>query len=100
MKCIYFFLFTSKITGIACILAILVIFEVNQKKVWTFYIYTLLRFFEFPYNFSGDFRRACNPSDNHMHFKGYVFRHGDPPHFLWGKNLQCSPETFDSAVDA
>ena len=31
-----------KFTGIACISAIPVIFEVNQKKVWTFYIYTLL----------------------------------------------------------
>ena len=27
-----------KFTGIACIPAILVIFEVNLKKVWTFYI--------------------------------------------------------------
>ena len=24
-----------------------------------------------------------------MHFIGQVLRHGDPPHFLWGKNLQC-----------
>ena len=79
-----------KFTGIACIPAIPVIFEVNQKKVWTFYIYTLLRFFKFPYNFCGDFRRTCNPRDNYMHFTGYVLRHGDPPHFLWGKNLQCS----------
>ena len=78
-----------KFTGIACIPAIPVIFEVNQKKVWTFYIYTLLRFFKFPYNFCGDFRRTCNPRDNYMHFTGYVLRHGDPPHFLWGKNLQC-----------
>ena len=29
-----------KFTGIACIPAIPVIFEVNQKKIWTFYIYT------------------------------------------------------------
>ena len=79
-----------KFTGIACIPAIPVIFEVNQKKVWTFYIYTLLRFFKFPYNFCGDFRRTCNPRDNYMHFTGYVLRHGDPPHFLWGKNLQCT----------
>ena len=79
-----------KFTRIACIPAIPVIFEVNQKKVWTFYIYTLLRFFKFPYNFCGDFRRTCNPRDNYMHFTGYVLRHGDPPHFLWGKNLQCS----------
>ena len=79
-----------KFTGIACIPAILVIFEVNQKKVWTFYIYSLLRFFKFPYNFCGDFRRTCNPHDNYMHFTGYVLRHGNPPHFLWGKNLQCS----------
>ena len=28
-----------KFTGIACIPAIPVIFEVNQKKVWTFYIH-------------------------------------------------------------
>ena len=32
---------------------------------------------------------TCNPRDNYMHFTGYVLRHGDPPHFLWGKNLQC-----------
>ena len=24
-----------------------------------------------------------------MQFLGYVLQHGDPPHFLWGKNLQC-----------
>ena len=78
-----------KFTGIACILAIPVIFEVDQKKVWTFYIYALLRFFKFPYNFCGDFRRTCNPRDNYMHFTGYVLQHGDPPHFLWGENLQC-----------
>ena len=62
----------------------------KSKKVWTFYINTLLRFFEFPYNFWGDFRRTCNPRDNYMHFTGYVLRHGDPPHFSWGKNLQCN----------
>ena len=28
-----------------------------------------------------------------MHFTGYVLRHGDPPHFLWGKNLQCTIHT-------
>jgi hypothetical protein len=78
-----------KFTGIPCIPAIPVIFEVNQKKVWTFYIYSLLRFFKFPYNFCRDFRRTCNPCDNYMHFTGYVLRHRDPPHFLWGKNLQC-----------
>ena len=83
-----------KFTGIACIPAIPVIFEVNQKKVWTFYIYSLLRFFKFPYNFCGDFRRTCNPRDNYMHFTGYVLRHGDPPHFLWGKNLQCIHDFF------
>ena len=71
-----------KFTGIACIPAIPVIFEVNQKKGWTFYIYSLLKFSKFPYNFCGDFRRTCNPSDNYMHFTGYVLRHGDPPHFL------------------
>ena len=27
--------------------------------------------------------------DNYMHFTGYVLQHGDPPHFLWGKYLQC-----------
>ena len=79
-----------KFTGIACIPAIPVIFEENQKKVWTFYIYSLLRFFKFPYNFCGDFWRTCNSRDNYMHFTGYVLRHGDPPDFLWGKNLQCS----------
>ena len=74
-----------KFTGIACIPAIPVIFEVNQKKVRTFYIYSLVRFFKFPYNFCGYFSRTCNPCDNYMHFTGYVLRQGDPPHFLWGK---------------
>ena len=50
-----------------------------------------LRFFKFSYNFCGDFWRTCNSRDNYMHFTGYVLRHGDPPHFLWGKNLQCRP---------
>ena len=36
-----------KFTGIACILAIPVISEVNQKKVWTFYTYSLSWFFNF-----------------------------------------------------
>ena len=49
-----------KFMGIACIPAIPVIFEVDQKKVWTFYIYTLLRFFKFPYNLFGDCRYTCN----------------------------------------
>ena len=80
-----------KFMGIACIPAISVIFEVNQKEVWTFYIYSLLRFFKFPYNFCGDFRCTRNPRDNYMHFTGYVLRHRDPPHFLWGKDLQCRP---------
>ena len=62
----------------------------KSKKVWTFYKYILLRFFKFPYNFCGNFRRTCNPRDNHMHFTGYVLRQWDPPHFLWGKNLQCT----------
>jgi hypothetical protein len=79
-----------KFTGITCIPAIPVIFEENKKKAWTFYIYTLLRFFKFPYNFCGDFRRTCNPRDNYMHFTRYVLQHRDPPHILWGKNLQCS----------
>ena len=70
-----------KFTGIACIPAIPVIFEVNQKKSVDFFIYTLLRFFKFPYNFCGDFRRTCNPCDNYMHFTGYVLRHWDPRHF-------------------
>ena len=47
-----------KFTGIACIPAIPVIFEINQKKVWT-----LLRFFKFPYNFCRNFRRTCNSCD-------------------------------------
>ena len=33
-----------KFTGIGCIPAIPVIFEVNQKKVWAFYIYTFSNF--------------------------------------------------------
>ena len=41
-----------KFTGIACIPAIPVIFEVNQKKMWTFYIYS----FKFPYNFYRGFQ--------------------------------------------
>ena len=57
----------------------------KSKKVWTFYIYSLLRFFKFPYNFCGDFRHTCNPRDNYMHFTGYVLRHGDPPTFYGGK---------------
>ena len=61
----------------------------KSKKVWTFYLYSLLRFFKFPYNFCGNFRRTCNPRDDYMHFTGYVLRHWDPPHFLWRKNLQC-----------
>ena len=61
-----------KFMGIACIPAIPVIFEVNQKKVWTFYIYSLLRFFKFPANITmkirlwrfqnyRDCRYTCNP---------------------------------------
>ena len=57
-------------------------------------IYSLLRFFKFPYNFCGDFSRTCNPRDNYMHFTGYVLWHVDPPHILWGKNLQCRSEYF------
>ena len=74
-----------KFTGIACIPAIPVIFEVNQKKVWTFYIYTLLRFFKLPNNFCGDFRRTCNPHNNYMHFTGYVSDMGIPCTFYGGK---------------
>ena len=35
-----------------------------------------------------------------MQFTGYVLRHGDPPHFLWGKNLQCSSEIILSKFSA
>ena len=76
-----------KFTGIACIPAIPVIFEVNQKKVWTFYTYFLLRFFKFPYNFCRNFRRTCNPCDNYMHFTGYNLRHGDPPALFMGEKF-------------
>ena len=27
--------------------------------------------------------------DNYMLITGYKLRHGDPPYFLWGKNLHC-----------
>ena len=37
----------------------------------------------------GDFRRMCNPRHNYVHFTGGKLRHGDSPHFLWGKHLQC-----------
>ena len=37
----------------------------------------------------GDFRRICNPRHNYVHFTGGKLRHGDSPHFLWGKHLQC-----------
>ena len=53
--------------------------------MWTFYIYSLLRFFKFPYNFCRDFRHTCNPRDNYMHFTGYVLRHRDPWTFYGGK---------------
>ena len=94
-----------KFTWIACITTITAIFEVNKKKVWTFYIYTLLRFFKFPFNFCRDFRRTCNPCDNYMHFTGYVLRHGDPPHFFMGEkfavyslmNMRQLHILFDSA---
>ena len=61
----------------------------KSKKVWTFYIYTLLRFFKFPYNFCGDFRRTLNPRDNYMHFTGYVLRHRDIPRTFYGGKI-CS----------
>ena len=38
----------------------------------------------------GDFRRMCNPHHNYVHFTGGKLRHGDSPHFLWGKHLQCT----------
>ena len=88
-----------KFMGIACIPAIPVIFEVNQRKVWTFYIYSLLGFFKFPYNFCGDFRRTCNPCNNYMHFTGNVLQREDPLHFLGGKNLQCIFALIESMKD-
>ena len=27
--------------------------------------------------------------DDYMHVTENTLRHGDPPHFLWGKHLQC-----------
>ena len=48
-----------KFAGISCIFAIPVISEVYQKKVWTVYIYTLLRFFKFPYNICRDLQGLC-----------------------------------------
>ena len=50
-------------------------------------IYSLLRFFKFPYN--------C---DNYMHFTGYVLQHGDLPHFFWGKNVQCTYLPFSIRI--
>ena len=38
----------------------------------------------------GDFRRMCNPRHNYVHFTGGKLRHGDSPHFLWWKHLQCN----------
>ena len=73
-----------KFTGIACIPAIPVIFEVNKTKVWT-----LLRFFKLPYNFCGDFRHTCNSRDYYMHFTGHVLRHRDPPALFMGEKI-CS----------
>ena len=32
----------------------------------------------------------CNPHPNYMHITGYLVRHGDSLHFLWGKHLQCT----------
>ena len=65
-------------------------FRSKSKKKCGLFMYTLLRFFKFLSNFCVYFRHTCNPRDNYMHFTGYVLRHGDPPHFLWGKNLQCT----------
>ena len=76
-----------KFTGIACKPAIPEIFEVNHKKVWTFYIYSLLFFFKFPYNFCGDFKGTCNPRDTYMHFTGNVLQHGDPPALFKGEKF-------------
>ena len=66
--------------------------------MWTFYLYTLLRFFKFPYNFCRDFRHTCNPRDNYMHFTGYVLRHRDPPYFLLfiGEKFAVQPSAYSS----
>ena len=37
----------------------------------------------------GDYGYTCNPHDDYMHVTGYTLQHGDSPHFLWGKHLQC-----------
>ena len=50
-------------------------------------MHSLLRFFKFPYNFFGDFRRTCNPHDNYMHFTGYVLQLGDPPALFMGEKF-------------
>ena len=63
----------------------------SKYFVWTFNIYSKLRFFfKFPYNFCRDFRQTCNHHDNYMHFTGYPVQHGVSSHFLRGQNLQCS----------
>ena len=74
-----------KFMGIACIPAIPVFFEVNQKKVWTFYIYTLLRFFKFPYYFCGDFRQHVIPVIITCSLQGTFCDTGFPRTFYGGK---------------
>ena len=36
-----------------------------------------------------DCRYTFNPHNIYVHITGYVLRHEDSPHFLWGKHLQC-----------
>ena len=74
-----------KFMGIACIPAIPVIFEVNHKKVWTFYIYSSLKFFKFPYNFCRDFRRTCIPVIITCTLQGTFCNTGIPCTFYGGK---------------
>ena len=59
--------------------------SLNKMSLNEIALYSLLRFFKFPYNFCGDFRRTCNPRDDYMYFTGYVLQHGVPRTFYGGK---------------
>ena len=72
-------------TGIPCIPAIPVIFEVNQKKVRTLFVYSLLRFFKFPYNFCRDFRHNVIPVIITCTLQGIFCNTGIPRTFYGGK---------------
>ena len=78
-----------KFTRFACIPAIPVIFEVNQKEVWTFYIYSLLRFSNFLIIFAGISGVHVIPVIITCTLQGMFCDTGIPALFM-GKNLQCT----------